>query len=73
MPLQVGYVTISGERVVSNNTIEVPADACDAMDIIVKEKMHQANSGFSYGFVARENGDILCVSDNDNPKYYANT
>ena len=73
MPLQVGYVTTRGIKIVANNTIEVPVDACDAMDIIVKQKMPQANSGCSYGFVARENGDILCVSDNDNPKYYANT
>lgn len=65
----IGYVTTSGGVVISNTTVEIPADACAVMDALVIEKLADANSEFDYAFIKRKNGKFIATSDPSNPKY----
>lgn len=67
----IGYVTTSGGSVISNNTVEIPADACAVMDALVIEKMADPNSNFDYAFIKRKNGKYIATSDSLNPKYHS--
>ena len=65
----IGYVTTSGGVVISNTTVEIPADACAVMDALVIEKLADANSEFDYAFIKRKNGKFIATAGPANSKY----